>query len=135
MKVKLEAGAQMPKKAHRTDAAFDLYAYEDSVIFPYHRGTLRTGVRMEIPRGFYGDIRPRSSAFLKGFNVSGVIDSGYRGEVMVMVQNNSGLYYRIKKGDRIAQMIIAPAYDMILEEVDELSESDRGEHGFGSSGT
>lgn len=134
MWIKLEDGAMAPKKAHDTDAAYDIYAFEEAAVPPHETQLLKTGFALAIPTGWYADIRPRSSMFRKGINVSGIIDSGYRGEVMVMVNNNSNTYLHVHKGDRIAQMLFSRYPAFTFEVTDVLPDSDRGTGGFGSTG-
>lgn len=123
----------LPTKAHTTDAGYDLYAsschYEDGML---HYGT---GVAVEIPVGYVGLVFPRSSianTHLTLSNSVGVIDSGYRGEIKAKFRKGGTRGYNV--GDRIAQLIIMPYPEVTFEEVDELSDSDRGEGGYGSSG-
>lgn len=130
---KVTPTAQLPTKAHATDAGYDLYAsschYEDGML---HFGT---GVAVEIPAGYVGLVFPRSSianTHLTLSNSVGVIDSGYRGEIKAKFRKGGTRGYNV--GDRIAQLIIIPYPEVTFEEVDELSDSDRGEGGYGSSG-
>ena len=136
--VKLIAKVQSTKKLyhkHSTDAGWDLESIEDIVI-PAQEfvSMIHTGVRVAIQDGYFGLIKERSSMAAKGiFVMGGVIDSGYRGEIMINLGNIGGYDYMIKSGDRIAQIIFIPcASELTLE--DELSESDRGSGGFGSTG-
>jgi dUTP pyrophosphatase len=130
---KVTSTAQLPTKAHATDAGYDLYAsschYEDGML---HYGT---GVAVEIPAGYVGLVFPRSSianTHLTLSNSVGVIDSGYRGEIKAKFRKGGSKGYKV--GERIAQLIIMPYPEVTFEEVDELSESDRGTGGYGSSG-
>lgn len=125
--------AILPTKAHATDAGYDLYAsschYEDGML---HYGT---GVAVEIPAGYVGLVFPRSSIANTQLTLSnsvGVIDSGYRGEIKAKFRKGGTRGYNV--GDRIAQLIIIPYPEVTFEEVDELSDSVRGEGGYGSSG-
>ena len=136
--VKIHKDAVMPEKAHETDACYDLYSVKDDFIL--HRGLralVETGLIMEIPEGFEGQIRPRSGkAVHEGITVldtPGTIDSGYRGEVCVILYN-TGLDRSIKKGDKIAQLAIKKVYDFEFIEVEDLGDTDRGTDGFGSTG-
>lgn len=103
-------------------------------------GTVKigTGIAMEIPRGYFGAIFARSGmATNKGLrpaNCVGVIDSDYRGEIIVALHNDTNKYETVRNGDRIAQLIIMPYLPVAPEEVDDLSDTDRGENGFGSTG-
>lgn len=133
--------AKIPTYANPGDAGMDLYVtlvgwgFDD--IKPGQARLFTSGVSMEIPEGFVGLIRPRSGlAVKKGIDIltSGVIDSGYRGEILVNLVNHSNETVRICNGDRIAQMLILPVYQAELIEVKELNESARGNGGHGSTG-
>lgn len=119
---------------HKSDAGWDLESVEDVVVEAKgFAPMIHTGVRVEIPEGYFGLVKERSSMAAKGILVmGGVIDSGYRGEIMVNLGNISGYDYEIKAGDRIAQLIILPCSAVMIK--GELSESERGEKGFGSTG-
>lgn len=136
---KLLADAIIPKYAHgpEEDAGMDLCAVEDAVLEPNVPKAVATGLSIELPPGFEAQVRPRSGLALK-FAISipnspGTIDPGYRGELKVILINLGKASYAITKGDRIAQMIVA-RYEAVEIEEGELSESARGEGGFGSSG-
>lgn len=137
--IQLEEGAQTPTYAHETDAAADLYARETAVI-PAHSTSnkIDTGVHIGLPEGWLAHIAPRSSIGAKTplrlSNMLGVIDSGYRGPLIVMFDNISDFDYTINAGDRIAQLWITPSYRFKPQVVDTLDETDRGEGGLGSSG-
>lgn len=131
---KITPSAVIPTKAHPSDAGFDLTATsmrEDGDVVVYG-----TGLAMEIPFGHVGLVFPRSSVYKKDLmltNSVGVVDSGYRGEVLVKFRKTAdGDKYEV--GDRIAQLIIIPYPAIEFEEAEELTSSDRGEGGFGSSG-
>jgi len=128
--------AQMPTKANKTDAGFDLYADEDKFIFGNKRTTIKTGISLEMPDNLAGLIWPRSGLSVKkGIDVlAGVIDSGYRGEIMVCLYNTSDEDVEIKRGDRIAQMIFQEVPVISLQLREELGSSQRGSNGFGSTG-
>lgn len=163
VKVKrLHPDAVIPKKAHASDAGFDLVAVEDTIIEPGETALIKTGLAFELPPGYEMQIRPRSGVTLKTkLRVQlGTVDSNYRGEVGVIVDNTwRGRYaeelygvdgkpihekdapipkftgsYLIRKGERIAQAIIQRLPDVELVEVEALGDSERGEGGFGSSG-
>ena len=135
MKVVLEEGAFLPKRAHEADAGYDLYAKEDGFIFPNARAVFDTGVHMAIPEGYEGHIRSRSSMMVhKGCITDGTIDSGYTGSIGVILFNLSGKLVEIKKGEKIAQIVIEPIHCPELELVQELEETERGNGGFGSTG-
>lgn len=128
--------ASMPTQANSSDAGWDLYASEDRCIAPLHRGLIKTGVSLEIPNGYAGLIWPRSGLSVKhGVDVlAGVVDAGYRGEVGVCLFNSSEIKLEISKGDRIAQILFQNVPQFQLVEFDQLSSSERGSGGFGSSG-
>lgn len=133
---RLSDKATLPTKAHATDAGYDLYAASSSVDKDYNI-VYGTGVAVEIPTGYVGLVFPRSSIASKDIMLSnsvGVIDSGYRGEIMAKFKRVTGELDSYQVGDRIAQLIIIPYPEVTFVEVDELSESDRGEGGYGSSG-
>ncbi len=137
--MKLEEGAQVPTYAHDTDACADLYALEDTRILPETYGNkIRTGVSIQLPEGWVAMIFPRSSTgsktTLRLSNSVGIIDSGYRGELGVLYDNTSVGTVEIKKGDRIAQLLVMPSYRFQAKVVESLEDSDRGEGGFGSTG-
>ncbi|MHA2074850.1 MAG: dUTP diphosphatase [Candidatus Hodarchaeales archaeon] len=131
---KINELAKLPKKHSINDAAYDLFSIEDIMLASGQTSIINTGICMEIPAGYYGQIQSRSSIALKGiFITGGVIDSGYRGEIMVITNNISSDVYKIKKGDRVAQIVFHKVNNFDLIEVDSLDEdNDRG-GGFGSS--
>ena len=136
MKIKLDEGAKMPTRAHDTDAGLDLYAREAKTIRARGCVPFDTGVHVEIPRGAMGLVLPKS-----GLNVNysvvasiGVIDAGYTGTIVAKLYNHSKVDYEVKAGDKICQLVIVPIFTPVLEVVDELEETERGENGFGSSG-
>ena len=140
IKIRMAADAAdlFPVKAHSSDAAWDLRA-RVAMELPVKRSTLvPTGVFIELPENFEAQVRPRSGLALKHdlmlTNSPGTIDSGYRGEVGVIMYNGGTSPYKIQRGDRIAQMVICRLPEVELTLSDSLKESDRGEGGFGSSG-
>ena len=140
MTVDTKNGAQTPTYAHDTDAAADIYAMDKTILPPHTYGNkLRTGVKIQLPEGWQALILPRSSIGAKTplrlSNSVGLIDSGYRGELGVLYDNTSDEPYTINAGDRIAQLLVMPNYRFQAKVVDILADSDRGEGGFGSSGT
>jgi dUTP pyrophosphatase len=140
VKVRMAAGAEdlVPRKAHEGDAAFDVRSNADSVIKPYEVQLISTGVFLELPSGFEAQIRPRSGLAAKHsltiLNSPGTIDSGYRGEVCVIMFNASSSEYKVHRGDRIAQMVIQRLPEVELVLCDTLNDSTRGANGFGSTG-
>jgi len=133
----LNEKAEAPTKAHRSDAGYDLYASEDAVVVGRQRTTIKTGVSFDMAEGLAGLIWPRSGLSVKkGIDVlAGVVDSGYRGEVMVCLYNTSDEDVEIKHGDRIAQIIFQEVPLVSLIQSEELETSQRGSNGFGSTGT
>jgi len=128
--------AHVPTKSNRTDAGFDLYADEDKFIFANKRTTIKTGISLDMPDNLAGLIWPRSGLSVKqGIDVlAGVIDAGYRGEIMVCLYNTSDEDVEIKHGDRIAQMIFQEVPVISLQLREKLGSSQRGSNGFGSTG-
>ena len=132
----LTESAKVPHKANRTDAGYDLYSDEDAWVFARQRQVIKTGISIQMPENLAGLIWPRSGLSVKqGIDVlAGVVDAGYRGEIMVCLYNTSDDDVEIKRGDRIAQMIFqeVPFVSLLLRE--ELATSQRGSNGFGSTG-
>lgn len=139
IKVKrLSRDIQLPEKKSELAAGFDLQSTITTFMSPGSRKLIPCGFAMEIPVGYEGQIRPRSGlAYRKGLTVlnsPGTIDSDYRGEVKVLLINDGVSSQNVSSGDRIAQLVICPVPDVELEEVDELSDTPRGNNGFGSTG-
>ena len=135
LKVPIVQSTKMLYHKYESDAGWDLESVED-VIVPAQEFTpmIHTGVRVAIPDGYFGLIKERSSMAAKGiFVMGGVIDSGYRGEIMVNLANIGGYDYEIKSGDRIAQLIILPCSAVMVQD-NWLPVSERDENGFGSTG-
>lgn len=133
---KLDKDAKLPTYATEDDAGMDFYALMDTTILPLERKQVRTGISLEIPKGYVGLVWDKSGvSYIKGqIKTSGVIDSGYRGEICIVMINLTQNPYTFKKGEKVAQMIIQEKVTAKLVEVEELSESERGEGGFGSTG-
>jgi dUTP pyrophosphatase len=136
---KLKDKAVLPTRAHQGDAGLDLYACEAAHIGPGERWSVGTGVAVEIPGGHAGLVLPRSGLAKKHgvtlVNSPGLIDSGYRGEIRVLLLNTDPAEtFRIEPGDRIAQLVIAPIALAEPVEAEALADSMRGDGGFGSSG-
>ena len=132
-----EDAGYVPEYAHEGDAGLDLRAVESYNIGPGMSAMVRTGLRVEIPAGCVGLEFPRSGLGTKGItlrNCVGVIDSGYRGEVLAALWNTTDKPFKVEKGDRVCQMVVMPYCPCNLEEVEELSESERGTDGYGSTG-
>ena len=134
---KITEDAVLPTYAHDTDAGADIYAVEDYKLAPHSTTIVKTGLKIAIPAGYEIQIRPRSGLSLKTnlriANAPGTIDAEYRGEVGVIVENTGNLTATISKGDKIAQMVVMPVPMIKWEEVDELSQTSRGEGGYGST--
>lgn len=137
---RLPHGESLPLPAYATDGAagMDIVAAEALVIEPGQRHAVGTGFAMAIPEGYEVQVRPRSGLALKHgitcLNTPGTIDSDYRGEVKVILANLGDAPFTIARGDRIAQLVPAPAQRAGLEEVGSLDETARGSGGFGSTG-
>lgn len=133
---KLHPDAQTPHIAHQGDAGCDLFATENVTLNPGERGQVPTGLALAIPSGYVGLIWDKSGVSHKGGikTLGGVIDSGYRGEILVGVINLSDQIYTFEKGHKIAQLLIQKIESPIFEEVIELSDTSRGQDGFGSTG-
>ena len=136
---RLDPDLPLPGYAHAGDAGIDLLASEDSTLRPGERSAVPTGIAVAIPDGYAGFVHARSGRALKEglalVNAPGLIDSGYRGEIKVIVVNlDPASDIDIKRGDKIAQLVIQPVATAAVVEVDELSTSERGEGGFGSTG-
>lgn len=133
---KLSETAILPVRGSEQAAGLDMYASEGGVVPAHGFATIHTGVAVAVPQGYYARIAPRSGLSIKNgiFTLAGVVDSDYRGEVMIALANQSNEDYHIAAGDRVAQMIIE---SIILPKpvfVEELEDTARGENGFGSTG-
>ena len=136
---RLDLELPIPKTAHRGDAAVDLHARVGVTLEPGERAAVPTGIAVAIPDGHAGLVLPRSGhANRHGVGVvngPGLIDSGYRGEVTVLLINHGSDTVRFERGDRIAQLAVVPVPAVDWVEVDELDATERGSGGFGSSGS
>ena len=135
----LSRDAQIPHTAYNGDAGVDLRSVERIVLKPHERAMVATGLAIALPEGYAGFVLPRSGLAAKHgisiVNAPGLIDSNYRGELKVILLNNDSTdSFAIEIGDRIAQLIVMPIPTINFEQVEELTESQRGESGFGSSG-
>jgi len=136
---RLSADAVPPARAHDGDAGFDLHAAEPAVLGPGERASVGTGLAVAIPDGFAGLVLPRSGLAARHgialVNAPGLIDSGYRGELRVLLLNTDRAEaFEVSTGDRIAQLVLVRAEAPALEEAVELDDTTRGAGGFGSSG-
>lgn len=137
--LRLDPRATLPTRAYAHDAGLDLHALEPVTLAPGARASVRTGVAVEIPQGWAGLVLPRSGLAARHgialVNAPGLIDAGYRGELRVLLLNTDRQAgCSITAGDRIAQLVLIAVATPAVVEVDELSESERGGGGFGSSG-
>lgn len=137
--IKLDPKAITPSQANPGDAGFDLYAVKNQILKPFERAAINTGIALALPEGVVGLVQPRSGLALNHgiavLNSPGTIDSGYRGEIKVILINlNPQEDFAINEGDRVAQLIIQEFLTARIELVDTLSDSDRGMGGFGSTG-
>lgn len=128
----------LPRKAHSDDAAFDLRSRVDMELPVGRSVVVPSGVYIELPEGYEAQVRPRSGLALKHnlmlTNSPGTVDAGYRGEVGIIMYNAGSEPFQVKRGDRIAQMVICRLPEVELSVVESLSESGRGAGGFGSTG-
>lgn len=135
---KLNEEAIIPTSGSKYAAGYDLYSCSDVTIPIGQTVGISTAIAIEIPEGYFGGVFARSGLAskqgLRPANCVGVIDSDYRGEVIVMLHNDSQLDRNIKKGERIAQLVIMPYLQVQFEQVEDLSDTERGIGGFGSSG-
>ncbi len=133
---KLHPDAIVPKYAHEGDAGLDLFSIEDLEISPGEKKLISTGISIEIPKNYVGLVWDKSgmAANHNLHTLAGVIDSGYRGEVKIVLMNLGKESKQIEKSQKIAQLLIQPIETAGIQEVLELSDTSRGEGGFGSSG-
>ena len=139
--LRLAHGEGLALPAYETEhaAGMDLRAAEDAILAPGARALVATGFAIALPHGFEAQVRPRSGLAAKHgvtvLNAPGTIDADYRGELMVLLVNHGAEPFTIRRGDRIAQMIVAPVVKARLTETAKLSDTDRGSGGFGSTGS
>ena len=133
-----DAADLCPVKAHPDDAAFDLFARQEVTLPPGKLALIHTGLFLEVPAGYEAQVRPRSGLAVRHgltvLNSPGTIDSGYRGEVGVILINTSRQEYTVRRGERIAQMVIQALPEVVLTKVETLTDTERGTGGFGSTG-
>jgi len=135
---RLRPDAVLPQQAYEGDAGLDLSACEGTVLAPGTRAVISTGIAVEIPDGYAGFVLPRSGLAARHgigvVNSPGLVDSGYRGEIRVVLLNSDReAEFVVEPGMRVAQLVVAPVASLRLVEVDELAASERGARGFGSS--
>ena len=135
---KLHDEAVLPRYSHPGDAGMDLYAIEDVDLAPGDSAMVRTGLAVEVPEGTEAQVRPRSGLAARHrvtvLNTPGTIDEGYRGEVCVILINHGRGPFQVTRGMRVAQMVIKPVLTVQITEAAELSDTHRGDGGFGSTG-
>lgn len=135
---KLHPDAVIPKYAKDGDAGFDFCAIHDEFIKPGETVIVQTGLAMAVPKGFELQVRPRSGMSVKTklrvANSPGTIDSGYRGEIGIIIENTGDIEIGVRKGDRIAQGVIGLVPVATFQETEELDETQRGAGGYGSTG-
>ncbi|EEA86205.1 dUTP diphosphatase [Peptacetobacter hiranonis] len=136
---KLNEDAIIPKFAHKGDAGMDLYSVSEVEIPAGETRLIKTGIAIQLPNMTEAQVRPRSGLALKHsitvLNTPGTIDEGYRGEIGVILINHGKETFVVEKHMKIAQMVVKPIYEVNVMEVEELTDSERGEGGFGSTGT
>ncbi|MBI2810662.1 MAG: dUTP diphosphatase [Candidatus Melainabacteria bacterium] len=133
--LKVSPEAVLPTRAHPDDAGLDLYNLDDVHLEPGMGKTVKTGIALALPAGHVGLVADRSSLGKKGIKTAGgVIDAGYRGEIHIVLWNLSPEAVQLKRGERIAQLLILPIATPAVQEVSTLDETLRGTKGFGSSG-
>ena len=130
--------AKIPNYQHIGDAGADVCSILDCTIKPFERKAIPTGLKVDIPIGYEIQVRSRSGLAINDglfvLNSPGTIDSGFRGEIQIILMNVSERNYDVRIGQRIAQLVLKPVLNAIFEETDSLSESPRGNRGFGSTG-
>jgi deoxyuridine 5'-triphosphate nucleotidohydrolase len=134
---KIYADSILPTKSHSSDAGFDVYSHDDIVIQPGESAVIDLGVAIDIPRGYFSLMHPRSGLSIKKSTIvlANVIDAGYRGTIHLVVVNGGKDSWEVSKGDRVAQFVVVPIPECEIEEVEEFEgETTRGENGLGSTG-
>jgi dUTP pyrophosphatase len=136
---RLDPELPLPTRQHASDAGYDLVARNDAVVAPGERALVPTGIAIALPSGFAAFVQPRSGLAIRHgisiVNTPGLIDSGYRDEIRVILVNlDPREKFDVKRGDRIAQLVVQRVEDITWREVAELGDSDRGLGGFGSTG-
>lgn len=141
MKVKIRTapGVSLPKRATEGAAGYDICAHSTYIVIePGERASIPTGIFLEIPPGYEGQVRSRSGLALKRgiivANAPGTVDSDFRGELRVILLNTTRGHFAVRKGERIAQLVFAKVEHPTFEQVEELSTTERGNNGFGSTG-
>lgn len=136
--VRKNSSTKLPERMSKGAAGYDIYSYHDYLIQPGHSAYIDTELSFEIPEGYFFSLVPRSSLGKKGViipNSPATIDEDYRGTIRVILYNMGNEPYSVKKGDRVAQLILMKYQKFDFLEVTELESTQRGEGGFGSTGT
>lgn len=135
---KIHKDAKIPNYAHQGDSGMDLYSVEEATIEPGERKMVGTGLQISLPKGFEAQVRPKSGLAanfgVTVLNTPGTIDSSYRGEIVIIVANLGKESFKVEKGKKIAQMVIARVEEAEIKEVEELDDTARKDGGFGSTG-
>jgi len=132
---KIHKDAKLPHYGHKGDAGLDIFSTIDCVLQKREVKAIPTGIKVAIPEGYVGLIWDKSGVSLEGVHrLAGVVDSGYRGEVKIVMANLSDEPFSIEKGMKIAQLLIQPVIEVEVIEVEDLEATPRGENGFGSTG-
>ena len=135
---KIDEDAVIPKYVHAQDSGMDLYSIEDKIIKSGETALIKTGLIIELPENTEAQVRPKSGIALNHsvtvLNSPGTIDESFRGEICVILINHSKVDYKVEKLKKIAQLVIQPVIRVEIEEVKELSDTTRGQGGFGSTG-
>lgn len=132
---RINPDAKLPRYGHSGDAGLDLFSVAGAVLKPGEAFAVPTGIQTAIPSGYVGLIWDKSGISLSGVHrLAGVVDSGYRGEIKVVMINLTGNDFVVAKGMKIAQMLIQPVSTVTVKETGDLDDTDRGEGGFGSTG-
>lgn len=132
---KIHKDAKLPHYGHKGDAGLDIFSTIDCVLRKREVKAIPTGIKVAIPEGYVGLIWDKSGVSLEGVHrLAGVVDSGYRGEVKIVMANLSDKPFSIEKGMKIAQLLIQPVVEVEVIEVEDLEATPRGENGFGSTG-
>lgn len=132
---KIHKNAKLPHYGHKGDAGMDIFSTIDCVLQKREVKAIPTGIKVAIPEGYVGLIWDKSGVSLEGVHrLAGVVDSGYRGEVKIVMANLSDEPFSIEKGMKIAQLLIQPVVEVEVIEVEDLEATPRGENGFGSTG-
>ena len=135
MKIKLDKYAFMPVREHITDAGLDIRAVDDGLVRAKQSLLFHTGVHVQLPKGTAGLFVSKSGLMVKhGITSTGLVDEGYSGEVLIKLFNHGDKDYEVKRGDKIAQLVVLPVMYEPVEVVNSISGGLRGENGFGSTG-